>query len=109
MLGILSFPSILFKFWFFEAPVSLVEYFASLNNAFLELFSLPLLVRTYFKPWKNEYRKDFIMVAIGLSIIIKTFIILADLLLFLLLIVLELIFILAFLAWPIATVLFLFR
>ena len=91
------------KFWFIEAPKSIWKYFASLNAAFLELFSLPLLVRTYFRPWKNEYRKGLVGFAIGMGITIKSFVILVDMLLFGVLLGVELLCLLLFVAWPFIT------
>jgi hypothetical protein len=108
MTGLIFFPINFLKFWFFEAPVSLFHFFISLNKAFLQLFSLPLLVKTYFKPWKNEYRQGLVGFSIAMGIFIKTFVIIADLLLFFLLLIIELIFFLIFIFWPFATVYLLF-
>jgi hypothetical protein len=104
----LSLPLLFLKFWFLDAPKSILDYCGSINNAFFQLFSLPLLLQTYFKPWKNEYRKNLVAVAIGLGIFIKTFVILADVLIFLLLLAVEVSFVAVFIAWPIATVYMLF-
>jgi hypothetical protein len=103
-----SLPILFLKFWFYDAPKSILEYFGSLNNAFFQLFSLPLLIKTYFKPWKNEYRKNLVAVALGIGIFIKTFVIIADLLIFIIMLGIELLCILVFLAWPVATVYWLF-
>jgi len=95
------------KFWFWSAPLELVAIFASLNSAFLQLFSLPLLVKTYFKPWKNEYREGLVGFSIGMGIFIKTFVIAADLIILLALISLEICFTAAFIFWPFWSFLFL--
>lgn len=100
MTGLIFLPLSIIKFWFFEAPISLVSFFVSLNRAFLQLFSLPLLVKTYFRPWKNEYRQGLVGFSIAMGMFIKTFVILADLLLFFLLLIIELIFLLMFIVWP---------
>jgi ATP-dependent Clp protease ATP-binding subunit ClpC len=91
------------KFWFETAPVELVGFFGSLNKAFLQLSSLPLLVKTFFKPWKNEYREGLVGFSIGMGIFIKTFVIITDVILLIALILFEACFVLGFLAWPIAT------
>ncbi len=104
----LSLPVIFLKFWYVDAPKGLVGFFLSLNKSFLQLLSLPLLVRTYFKPWKNEYRKGLVVFSIGMGIFIKTFVILADLILILLLLFLEIMFFISFLLWPILTIFLLF-
>ncbi len=91
------------KFWFWSAPLELLGFFGSLNNAFLQLFSLPLLIKTYFKPWKNEYRKGLIGFSIGMGMFVKTFVIIVDIIILLALLLLEAFFIIGFLAWPFAT------
>ena len=104
----LGLPLIFLKFWYLEAPLGLISFFASLNNAFMQLFSLPLLVKTFFKPWKNEYRKGLVGFSIAMGIFVKTFVIIADVFLFLALLIFELIFIISFVVWPIGIVLLLF-
>lgn len=92
------------KFWFVEAPIAMVTYFASVNNAFLKLFSFFILTRTFFKPWKNEYRKGYVGFAIFVGMSIKSVVILFDLLGLLLLIFCEMVAIIGFVAWPFVTV-----
>ena len=104
----LNLPLIFLKFWYIEAPIGLVRFFSSLNISTLQLLSLPLLVRTYFKPWKNEYRKGLVGFSIAMGIFIKSFVIIADLILFSLLIFLETIFFVSFILWPVATIFLLF-
>jgi len=104
----LSLPIILLKFWYLEAPVGLFNFFASLNNSVIQLLSLSLLVRTYFKPWKNEYRKGLVAFSVAMGIFIKSFVIMADLILVLLLLFLEIIFFISFLLWPVGTIFLLF-
>ena len=104
----LSLPTIFLKFWYFEAPVGLFSFFASLNNSVLQLLSLSLLVRTYFKPWKNEYRKGLVVFSIAMGIFIKTFVIMAEAALVILLIFFEIAFFISFLLWPLGTIFLLF-
>src|ERR1700757_1798024 len=75
-------PIMLLKFWFIESPIALFKFFASFNAAFFELFSLPLLLRTYFQPLKNEYRQGLVGFSRAMGIAIKTFFIIADLIVF---------------------------
>ena len=100
----LGLPLVFLKFWFVESPKSLLVFFGSLNSAFLQLFSLPLLIKTFFKPWKNEYRKGLVGFSIAMGIFIKTFIIIVDILLFFTLLIFEAIFIASFVVWPIAII-----
>jgi len=104
----LTLPLTFLKFWYLEAPIGILGFFGSLNNAFLQLFSLPLLIKTYFKPWKSEYREGLVGFSIGMGIFIKSAVIIADIVLLLLLLAFEIAFIIAFIAWPIGTLLLLF-
>ena len=108
MTGLIFLPIIFLKFWFFEAPKAILHFFVSLNKAFFQLFSLPLLIKTYFKPWKNEYRLGLVGFSIAMGMFIKTFVIFADLLLFFFLLITELTFFLMFILWPFATIYLLF-
>src|SRR3989344_455308 len=101
-------PFIFLKFWYVEAPLRLIRQYTFLNRQFMHLFSLPILIRSYFKPWKNEYRKEFIVVAIGIGIFVKTFFIIADTILFLMLLLIEFIFLVFFLNWPFLTIVIFF-
>ena len=101
-------PLTFLKFWFLEAPKGMLGFFGSLNSAFLQLFSLPLLVRTYFKPWKNEYRKGLVGFSIGMGMFIKTFVILTDIILLFLLLLLEIVVVVGFIFWPVGAILLLF-
>lgn len=96
-------PEEFLKFWFINSPRNLVAFFNSLNSAFLQLTSVGLLVKTYFKPWKNEYREGLVGFSIGMGIFIKTFAILADIVIYLALNILEILLIVFFLLWPVLT------
>ncbi len=101
----LNLPLVFLRFWFLEAPREQIAFFASLNRGFFQLFSLPLLAKTYFKPWKNEYREGLVGFSIGMGIFIKTIFILGDLLLLVFLLVLEISFFALWLFWPVGTIL----
>lgn len=101
-------PFAILKFWYIESPVSLWRYFVSINKAFFQLFSLPLFIKTYTKPLKNEYREGLIGFSIAIGVIIKTGFIIADTLMLLILLFLEVSVFVSFLAFPIATVALLF-
>lgn len=101
-------PLVFLRFWFFEAPLGLIKYFLSLNTAFFELFSLPLLIRTYFQPLKNEYRKGLVGFSRSMGIAVKTVLIFVDLLIFIPLLIFETVVIVLFFLFPIITVALLF-
>ena len=96
------------KFWFIESPVALLKFFASFNDAFFQLFSLPLLLRTYFKPLKNEYRPGLVGFSRAMGIVVKTFFIIADLAILVVILAIEIAVFVSFVMFPIATVALLF-
>lgn len=103
MNSFLLLPIIFLKFWFVEAPLSIVSYFASFNRAFLEMFSLSLFLKTFFKPLKNEYRPGLIWFSRVMGMVIKFILIIVDVLLFLLILAIEGLLLIGFLTFPIAT------
>jgi hypothetical protein len=104
----LSLPFLFLKFWFLEAPERLVKYFFSLNHAALQILSLPLMLRTFFKPLKNEYRKGLVGFSIGMGIAVKTVLIFVESWIMVGLIAIEAAAIIAFILWPAAAIYLLF-
>src|SRR5258708_665458 len=96
------------KLLFIESPLALIKFFASINSSLFQLFSLPLLLRTYFQPLKNEYRQGLVGFSRAMGIVIKTFFILADLVMFIVLLSLEITIFISFVFFPIATLAMLF-
>jgi hypothetical protein len=101
-------PVFVLKFWYLEAPVKLIKYFLHLNKLFMHVFSLPLMFRTFFRPWKNEYRDGLVIFSIFMGMAFKTMFIAADLILFSFLLLFELVALIIFLAWPIIAIYFAF-
>lgn len=66
------------------------------------------MVRTFFKPLKNEYRKGLVAFSIGMGIVVKTILIFVDLIVFLFVIFLEVTFLAFFIWWPFLGVIILF-
>lgn len=91
------------KFWYLEAPKNILKLFLSLNKNFLGVFSLTLMLKTFFRPWKNEYREGLVGFSIFMGMLIKSLFILADLVLFAGLILVEIVLFIGFLVWPLAT------
>lgn len=71
----------------------------------MRLFSVGLLLKTFFKPIKNEYRKGLIAFSIGMGVVIKTVIIFTVILLFVPLLALEILLFILFISFPLLTVL----
>lgn len=100
MTAYLALPFVLIKFWFVDAPFSLIAYFASLNGAFLKFFSVGILLNTFFKPLKNEYREGLVLFSRFAGMAIKTLFMLVAFLLLLMLMAFELLCIVLFIAAP---------
>lgn len=104
----LSLPVMFLKFWFFESPLALLMFFVSLNRSFLQLFSLLLFLKTYFKPIKNEYRQGLVGFSRFMGMFVKTWLILADVLMFILLLLFEVTVFIGYIFLPFATIWLLF-
>ena len=102
-------PFYILAFWFGQAPLSLLRYFKAFNKAFFEFFSVPMLLHTFFRPVKNEYRKGLIGFSIGMGIFIKSIIIITSLILFMGVLAIEVVLFCGFFVFPIITVAFLIR
>ena len=96
------------RFWYFECLFEIIGYFSSLNKAFFQMFALPLFLRTFFKPLKNEYRQGLVGFSRAMGMAIKTFFIFADLIILIPLLVIEILVVVLFLAFPVMTVMILF-
>ncbi|PIP74719.1 MAG: hypothetical protein CO135_02635 [Candidatus Levybacteria bacterium CG_4_9_14_3_um_filter_35_16] len=99
---------IFLRFWFLEVPTSVFKFFIFLNKSFIQLVSLPLLIKTFFRPWKNEYREGLVGFSIVMGIFIKLFVILTDIFMLLVLLSLEIITTILFFCFPFAVILLLF-
>jgi ATP-dependent Clp protease ATP-binding subunit ClpC len=100
----MALPLQFLRFWFFDSPRNLIAIIISLNQSFLQLTSLTLFIKTFFKPWKNEYREGLVGFSIGMGMFIKAMFIVADTFLFLILLLLEILLLGGFIVWPIATI-----
>lgn len=100
-------PLTFLKFWYLESPREIIGYCLSLNSAFFKLFSLPLMLKTFFQPLKNEYRPGLVRFSRVMGVMVKSVLIFADMLLLIILFVGEVAVLLGFLAFPILTVLLL--
>jgi hypothetical protein len=66
------------------------------------------LLQTFFKPLKNEYRKGLVGFSIAMGIVVKSFLIVADLAMLFLLVLFEITIFVAFVLFPVATIALLF-
>lgn len=74
----LLYPLYLISFWYIDVTKVFVTFFISFNRYLASLLSLPLLIKTFFRPLKNEYREGLVLFSIVMGIIVKTFIIIAS-------------------------------
>ena len=103
-MGILLYPFAVLFFWYKEGLFSVFAFLGSLNDYILRLFSLPGLFSTYFRPLKNEYRKNLILFSIIFGVFIKTFLIIASLSIFSIVLIIELLILLMYLLFPLIPV-----
>ena len=104
MQKVFTFLREILKFWYLEAPKNILNFFMSLNKTFMGVFSLPLMLKTFFKPWKNEYREGLVGFSIFMGMTIKSLFILADFVLLAGLVIFEIVFFIGFLIWPFAII-----
>ncbi|OGY26634.1 MAG: hypothetical protein A2Z42_01900 [Candidatus Woykebacteria bacterium RBG_19FT_COMBO_43_10] len=71
-------PAEFLRWWFLEAPITLLKILKFIFEAAVHLFSFKLLFTTYLKPWKNEYREGLVRTGIFIGAFIKTWLILFD-------------------------------
>jgi len=96
----LSIPLLFLRFWFVDAPLRLIQYFMSVNHAALQILSLFLLIRTFFKPLKNEYRKGLVVFSIVFGMVLKSALIIVDVIVFAGLLSIEILILGLFILWP---------
>jgi len=75
------YPLYFLYFWYIYVPKRLIHTFVDVILYFFQLLSIPLLIKTFFKPLKNEYRGDLVIFSIGMGIVVKTVLIPISLLL----------------------------
>lgn len=98
------YPLLVLKFWYIDAFVMLLGVARQIFDFTLSLFSLPLLMRTFFRPIKNEYHKNLIVFSIIFGIAIKTLLIAVSLVFVCAVLVIEILLLFAFLLFPIGVI-----
>ncbi len=107
-MGILLYPIAVVLFWYKDGAFALLLYFRSLNDYCIRLFSLPGLFVTFFRPLKNEYRKNLVVFSILFGMIVKTFLVIASLGVLAALFALEVLIFVSYILFPILPILVLF-
>lgn len=75
MIAFIYYPVYLTIFWYKDVLGGLFGFFIQLNRYIASLLSLPLLIRTFFAPLKNEYREGLVLFSILFGVAIKSVII----------------------------------
>lgn len=97
---LLQYPLYLLKFWYVDATMYFLQIYRELLKYCLSLFSLPLLIHTFFKPVKNEYRKDLVLFSIFFGMGVKSVLISISLGIMLFLSLVGAVFLVSFWALP---------
>lgn len=72
MIAFFYYPFYLVSFWYKDVLGGTFDFFASFNRYLVSLLSIPLLLKTFFKPLKNEYREGLVLFSIIFGIVIKS-------------------------------------
>lgn len=96
------------SFWFVEAPIALSENLFKLLLALEHFLSVTLMLKTFFRPWKNERRKGYVIHAIAIAATLRFCLIILDLFLLATVLIIGAFAILLLVALPVIGVFFLF-
>jgi hypothetical protein len=77
-MALLLYPVYLIKFWYFDNTRKFIHLYREVISYCVSLFSIPALFHTFFKPVKNEYRKELILFSIAFGMVVKSFLLLVS-------------------------------
>ena len=103
------YPLYFLYFWYFYIPKRLIHTFVDVILYFFQLLSVPLLIKTFFRPLKNEYRGDLVIFSIGMGIVVKTVLIPISLLLIAVVVMIEVFIFAVIMLTPLLPIYFLIR
>jgi len=106
-MGILFYPYYVLYFWFLDLPKILLHKFGQINSYLLNLFTIPLLLKTFFQPLKNEYREGLVVFSRAAGVVVKSFLLLIGLSIILITLALEIAFLLITITLPLTLFYFL--
>lgn len=96
----LMYPFQVILFWYRDGSRAIIEKFMGINAYIFHLLSVPLLLATFFKPLKNEYRKGLVIFSILSGIAIKSVILFVSLAILAGVVMVELVIFISYLALP---------
>lgn len=70
---IVRLPSVALNFWLIEGPAKIATLSWVIVRSTANILSVPILIKTFFAPWKGEYRKGYVAIARGIGITIRLF------------------------------------
>lgn len=100
--------SLFLSFWFIVAPKKLFASLVKLLLALEHFLSLTLMIKTFFRPWKNETRPGYYFYAILVAASAKLLLIVADFVILLAVLVLGAVLILGFVSLPVTSLVLIF-
>ena len=70
---IVRLPFMALNFWLVEGPIKIIALSWTTVRSTANILSVPILIKTFFAPWKGEYRKGYVAIARGIGITIRLF------------------------------------
>lgn len=107
-MAILLYPFFLIIFWYKNVVSKTLKLLASFLVYVLNLLSIPILIKTFFKPLKNEYRQGLVGFSVIIGIFVKSILIIANFLFFSLFLFISLVIFLVVVLMPLIVVYVLF-
>lgn len=101
MIAFVSYPFYLLSFWYKDVVVGLFGFFAAFNMYVARLLSYPSLLKTFFKPLKNEYRDGLVLFSICFGVIIKSVLVAVNSLILLFMLLVEVLILLFLVVLPV--------
>ena len=97
---LVSLPFEFLHWWFIEATFNLLQILRFILSAAYRFLGVSLIFKTFFKPWKNEYREGLTRFALFMGMFIKTMFLFFDVLFFSFLIFMEGLVLVVWLIFP---------
>lgn len=98
----LIYPVYLVIFYYKDVLIGTLRVFIEFNRYLISLLSMSLLLRTFFKPLKNEYREGLVGFSRVFGVFIKSVLLFTTSLIFILVLLFEISFLLFMLFLPIS-------
>lgn len=97
---LVSLPFEFLHWWFVEATFNLLQILKFIFAAIYRFLGINLIFKTFFKPWKNEYREGLTRFALFMGMFIKTCFLIFDLFFFSFIFLIEGFVLIAWLTFP---------